>query len=111
MIAPPNETGRQQSCTITVTATRGTSTATNSYVQIVDPAADYVTITSGPSGTPLPVESAGQVSLAVTAVDSERLFFMLTHQDGIRRLGTRAWDGALDAFRRDCAGWIDAPPS
>jgi hypothetical protein len=25
---------------------------------------------------------------------------MLTHQDGIRRLGTRAWDGALDAFRR-----------
>ena len=50
--------------------TRDREIATNSYVQVVDPAADYITITSGPLGTPLPVESAGQVSLTVTAVDS-----------------------------------------
>lgn len=36
--------------------------------------------------------------------DVERTFFMMRNQDGLRRLGDDAWDGALDAFR---AGELD----
>ena len=68
--APANLTGTLQTCTLTVTATNGQGrSATASYGQGVNAAANTVTITAGPTGTPNPVGSSGTSALTVTATD------------------------------------------
>jgi len=70
--APTNTTGSAKTCTLTVTASDGFGHSdTKSFTQTVNSAvSDTVTITSGPSGTPNPVASAGTVNLSVVATDS-----------------------------------------
>ncbi|MGE3842762.1 MAG: hypothetical protein AB7I50_14390 [Vicinamibacterales bacterium] len=69
--APINATGSQKSCTVTATADDGQGhTASGSYNQLVDSAADAVTITAGPSGAPNPVASGAVVAMSVSANDS-----------------------------------------
>ena len=69
--APPNASASTQQCvlTVTVTCSQGRS-ASGSYQQAVRSAADGVILTSGPSGTPNPVDSAGAVSCTVAAQDA-----------------------------------------
>ena len=69
--APANNTGQEQSYTLSVTVTCSNGkTATSSYQQRVSPSSDVVTITSSPSGNPNPVASSGQVNCTVSATDS-----------------------------------------
>ena len=70
--APVNFTSVQQICTITVTANDGAGgkTASASYSQIVNAVVHTLTITTPPSGTPNPVDSAGAVAVTASAVDS-----------------------------------------
>ena len=69
--APTNQTGAAQNCTMQVTADDLQGfTVTRSFTEVVNTVADIVTITSGPTGTPDPVASAGVVTLSVSAVDT-----------------------------------------
>jgi hypothetical protein len=69
--APPNLTGSAQACSIQVVVTDGQDkTANASYTQNVDPTVHTLSITTGPTGTPDPVASAGVVTLSATATDS-----------------------------------------
>jgi hypothetical protein len=69
--APANATGTQKTCTIGVTASDGHGqSAGSSFAQQVNSVAHQVTFTAGPSGSPNPVGSSGQVDLQLTATDS-----------------------------------------
>ncbi|MBW2097062.1 MAG: right-handed parallel beta-helix repeat-containing protein, partial [Deltaproteobacteria bacterium] len=69
--APENTTDNiaEYEISVTVTCSEG-EWATASYTQQVNPLADEVTITAGPSGDPNPVASGGQVQCTVEAEDS-----------------------------------------
>ncbi len=68
--APTNATGVLQTCTLTVNVNDGKGqSSTAQFTQPVSSLPDTVTITTGPSGTPEPVASAGSVTLALTAED------------------------------------------
>ncbi len=70
-LAPDNPTGTQQTCTMSVTARNGAGQSdTSSSTQFVDPSLDRISVSAGPTGTPAPVPSQGQVALNVTAFDS-----------------------------------------
>jgi len=69
--APVNTTGSTQNYTISILVScSGGETASGSYSQSVLSVPDEVTLISGPSGTPNPVDSEGSVNLSVTAQDS-----------------------------------------
>jgi hypothetical protein len=69
--APANNTGSQVAYTIAVTVTDTNSVqGSASYTQAVKPAAEALTVTGGPSGTPNPVASGGQTQCSVTVVDN-----------------------------------------
>ena len=69
--APENKTDAAVTYTlaVVVTCAKGES-AEASFDQQVEPVADVVTITEGPSGDPNPAPSQGQVQCSVTASDS-----------------------------------------
>jgi hypothetical protein len=82
--APMNPGDGIMSCTLTVRAAcTGGATTTGSVVVGVKPAADEVTITAPPSGTPNPVASFGKVQCSVTAEDSRnhQLSYAWTAED------------------------------
>ncbi|UCD11299.1 MAG: S8 family serine peptidase [Nitrospinaceae bacterium] len=67
---PANGTNSPKSCTLEVTVGDGLGLSeTASYGQVVNPV-HALNILSGPSGSPDPVASGGQVSLAVSAEDT-----------------------------------------
>ncbi len=69
-IASDNRTGLPQSCTISVTASDGVSTATASYSQIVNPEPNRISFITGPTGSPNPVAAGGSVKLSVSATNT-----------------------------------------
>jgi hypothetical protein len=69
--APNNTKPTARPCTIRVTATDPNGVdATASFVQLVGPAGDAVTITSGPTSTQNPVVPPNSTSLDVIAIDT-----------------------------------------
>jgi len=69
--APPNTTGSQQNCTISVTVSDGQGLSQSpSYSQGVSSTGHTLSITGGPGGSPNPVASGGTASLSVSASDS-----------------------------------------
>jgi hypothetical protein len=69
--APENTTASQQSCAITVSVSDGLGqSATETFVQRVEPTVHVMTLIAEPAGTPNPVVSGGTVALSVSASDS-----------------------------------------
>jgi hypothetical protein len=68
--SPSNTSGITQSYTISVTAGCTDTSVSGSFSVGVLSVADSITITSGPSGTPDPVDSGGTVSCSVSATDT-----------------------------------------
>lgn len=70
--APVNETAGPQDCLVTVTVDDGPGGLSTqaSFTETVDTLNHTLTITSGPSGSPNPVGSLGNVSLSLAAIDS-----------------------------------------
>ncbi|MGE3841693.1 MAG: hypothetical protein AB7I50_08905, partial [Vicinamibacterales bacterium] len=69
-IAPPNTLGLPLQCTLTVTAFDAFNHSVTASTTIFVPAADVVTIASGPTATPGTTASNGTIALTATASDS-----------------------------------------
>jgi hypothetical protein len=106
--APQNRTDNTVTYTLAVTITcTGGKTASGSFAEQVNPVADAVTITAGPSGTPNPCASAGTVNCTVTASDSRN--HALTYRWTAKDTGGNP-AGSFDDATKQNPTWT-APPN